>query len=340
MGTTDFSPYRASGVLPGSGNFSAPASTTTNSAYPGDGPFLSAGIGNDDPVDHPNSELIAIDFVDPNVDPASSPYLGLAGVRDVSFDLLPVGWPGFSGSISVAWLNMQYLTSGGTEGRSAIVSYTVAGSSLIHVSSPSGGDWIAAGAYVDNLAAPVFGVDNVRWDTYKPPTVQEQGRDWNAAARRTTCSGADPVDCATGAFNDSAVDVSIPGRGAALSQSRSYNSQGTAANGRFGYGWTDPYAMSLSIDAASGAAAVSQESGAEAGFTASGTGFDPDPGIEATLVHNLDGTYTFTRRSDHLSFGFDTSGSLTRITDSNGYVTTLGYSGGQLASVTDPAGGR
>ena len=59
--------------------------------------------------------------------------------------------------------------------------------------------------------------------------------------------------------------------------------------------------------------------------------------VQATLVSNTGGTYTFTRKARQI-FTFNSSGQLTSESDLNGYTTSLTYTGGLLTSVTDPAG--
>ncbi|MCA1833757.1 MAG: DUF6531 domain-containing protein [Actinomycetota bacterium] len=56
-----------------------------------------------------------------------------------------------------------------------------------------------------------------------------------------------PIDTATGNFWHSFQDLAIPGRGPAIDFSRTYNALAAAVDGPFGFGWSDSYAMSLSI---------------------------------------------------------------------------------------------
>ena len=147
-----------------------------------------------------------------------------------------------------------------------------------------------------------------------------------------------PVDCLNGAFFHDFTDFSVPGRGVALSLTRSYNSLAAASEGIFGYGWTSDYAMSLGVDA-SGNVTVTQENGSTVLFSAlSGGGYSAPPRVEATLLKNADGTYTMTRMGQTI-FHFSASGQLLSISDLNGYTTSLAYNAsGQLVTVTDPSG--
>lgn len=165
-------------------------------------------------------------------------------------------------------------------------------------------------------------------------------------ARCHRCVGK-PVDTATGAEFDTTTDLAVPGRGPALSLERTYDSQLAGTPGRFGYGWTDSYAMSLAPDlyrgtaplASSPVVAVSQENGAATTFARNADGsYSAASRVLATLVRNADGTYTFARRARE-KFTFDAAGRLTRQVDLNGYATTLACNtGGQLTTVTEPAG--
>lgn len=148
------------------------------------------------------------------------------------------------------------------------------------------------------------------------------------------CAG-DPVDTATGNFYETQTDLSVTGRGPALRLSRSYNSLGASTPGPFGYGWTDSYAMSLTINASS--AVVTQDGGAQVPFLLSGSTWSPPPRVLATLSHNGNGTWTFARRAREV-YTFDASGRLTAIGDLNGYTTTVSYPSSTSRVVTDPAG--
>jgi RHS repeat-associated protein len=150
------------------------------------------------------------------------------------------------------------------------------------------------------------------------------------------CKGAgDPVDTATGNFWHTFCDLSIPGRGPALDLSRTYNSLAAGTDGPFGHGWSSSYGMSLTIDPST--VVVHQESGAQATFTFDGTRWTAPPRVLATLEHNADGTWAFTRQSRKV-YTFDSSGRLTAIADLNGYRTTVTYLSASTMVVTDPAG--
>ncbi|MDT4992361.1 MAG: hypothetical protein QOH97_2253, partial [Actinoplanes sp.] len=149
--------------------------------------------------------------------------------------------------------------------------------------------------------------------------------------------GGDPVDTSSGAFQERYTDFSLAGRGPGLSWARSYDSVMAADNGPFGYGWHGGYAAHLVISATTGAVTVSQENGSEVVFTSSAGTYTAPARVEAKLIKNPDGTYTFTRHATQI-LRFDSAGYLTAIADLNGETTALTYSGGLLSQVTDRAG--
>jgi RHS repeat-associated protein len=151
-----------------------------------------------------------------------------------------------------------------------------------------------------------------------------------------------PIDTATGNFFHTFDDVAIPGRGPALHFTHTYNSGTAATPSALGYGWTFPYNMSLSIGTNATPVFVNQENGSEVQFALSGGAYVASSEVAAKLVHNADGTYTFTRHAKEI-FKFDSAGRLISQQDLNGYITTLGYNTAhQLTTITEDArsGGR
>jgi len=168
--------------------------------------------------------------------------------------------------------------------------------------------------------------------------VHEQGMAPNQWENTTTCSTSKPVNCASGEFWHTFTDVSIPGRGVPLGLSRTYNSTDAATDGPFGHGWTSSYMMSLAVDTA-GNATVTQGGGASVTFSPGSYGaFTAPSRVFASLARNSDGSYTLTDTRTQVRYTFTATGQLTTEVDRNGNTTTLAYTGGQLASVTDPAG--
>jgi RHS repeat-associated protein len=155
------------------------------------------------------------------------------------------------------------------------------------------------------------------------------------------CQQGKPVDCATGNFWHTFDDISIAGRGIPLQFTHTYNSLSAAQDSPLGFGWTDDYNMSMTIDG-SGATTVTEDNGSAIPFTLSGSTYLAPSRVLATLVDNGNGTVTFTR-PDQTKLIFSapsvgTPGRLLREVDRNGYSTTLAYTGSQLTTVTDPAG--
>jgi hypothetical protein len=235
------------------------AYTASSGLYPGNGAFLIAQPINTGVSQWDNSELLDANFVPPN-GPGNPLTLAtiIAGVQNVSFDILPL--PG-SQSVTAVWIDAQYLLSAGAAGNFLQVTYPTISLNTIHVTSPPGGDWIAADAYEKGITAPTFGYDNLAWSGYAHPTASEQGLGLNLSEFRTGCSSGDPVNCASGVFTREATDVVIPGRALPLDLTRSYNSQAAATTGSFGFGWTNSYNMSLAHNTTAGTYTVTQENG-------------------------------------------------------------------------------
>jgi RHS repeat-associated protein len=148
----------------------------------------------------------------------------------------------------------------------------------------------------------------------------------------------DPVNPEFGDLTETATDVAIPGRGVPLAFTRTYDSLNAATNGPLGYGWTSNLFMSLSQPGGSGPVTITQEGGAQAVFNPNGSAYVPAvPRDIATLTHNGDGSWTFTRLAQN-TYTFSSAGQLLSETDLNGYTTTLSYSSGQLTTITEPAG--
>jgi RHS repeat-associated protein len=176
-------------------------------------------------------------------------------------------------------------------------------------------------------------------DAHPGPLLSEQGGAPNRSEKHSTCSTGHPVNCASGAFWHEFTDAKVPGRGVPLEFTRTYCSTNAEEDGPLGYGWTDSYNMSLSIDGETGAATVREESGSSVNFPSNGEGgFETPARVLATLKADEDGTYTFSRYADHINYVFSAGGQLLREEDRNGDVTSLAYSGGNLASATDPSG--
>lgn len=152
-----------------------------------------------------------------------------------------------------------------------------------------------------------------------------------------SCAG-DPINTSNGEFFETENDITVPGRGVGLKASRTYSSQRTGFDGRFGFGWADPYGMAAT-ELPDGAVHILQENGSHLVFTSAGSGLYTAPThVMAKLQKNTDGTWTFTRRNKEI-FVFGTTGRLTGISDLNGNTTTLTWdSTGKLTSAADGSG--
>lgn len=156
----------------------------------------------------------------------------------------------------------------------------------------------------------------------------------------TTCLSSDPVNVATGNLTESATDLAVPARGVPFSFSRTYNAFDAAtatASGPLGFGWTFGYNASLSVSGSGGTVTVRNGNGSTVQFVPNSTGYSAAARVIATLVHNGDGTYTYTLPSQ-MSEVFSSSGLMTSLVDRHGYVTTLSYASGKLSGISDPSG--
>jgi RHS repeat-associated protein len=169
-----------------------------------------------------------------------------------------------------------------------------------------------------------------------PATSEIQGG-LNPNMLPTSCNRGNPVNCMTGEFWHTFNDLAVPGRGVALSFSRTYSSFSSAQSGPLGYGWTHGYNIYLTTDAPSGNITVHQGNGSTVTFGLTALGYQGPARVLATLIKNADGTLTLTQR-DQRQLVFSGAGQLLREVDRNGYSTNLSYAAGLLSSVTDPTG--
>lgn len=170
-----------------------------------------------------------------------------------------------------------------------------------------------------------------------PPTAYAVGTA-QASVHSPTCNSADPVNCASGNFSETFDDASVPGRGPGLDLTRTYNSLSASTAGIFGYGWSSSYDAHVTQNT-DGSATVTEADGSQVTAAPAGGGaFTVPSWANSSLTENGDGSWTFVRRQQ-TTYGFDSLGRLTSISDLNGYATRLAYNGsGQLSTVTDPAG--
>lgn len=161
------------------------------------------------------------------------------------------------------------------------------------------------------------------------PGIDEQGNAVNLSELQTVCGCSDPVNTATGNLVQTAMDISVGGRGPGLDVSRTYSSGQASGDG---------YTMRLQFGPGNDVAVV-QENGSIVHFIGSATGtFAAAKGVLASLVRNADGSLTFKRHRGLVSQDFDATGRLIRIRDTNANTITLIYSGDRLDRVSDAAG--
>jgi len=154
---------------------------------------------------------------------------------------------------------------------------------------------------------------------------------------------ADPVNSENGDFSETVTDASVASYGPALVFTRTYDSslaQAQAAAGTpgvLGYGWTDNWNMSLSVN--SGLVTITQADGAQVTFKAPSGGACASPYVgsgasgtycalpdtTASLTYNsTSGVYTFITHP-YQSYSFNSSGQLTSETGPGGATLSLAY---------------
>jgi RHS repeat-associated protein len=187
---------------------------------------------------------------------------------------------------------------------------------------------------------PDWRIDEVCLDRDPPPVLLAEDApeetEWNHNPNTET--GGDPVNTFNGSFSIRGDDAVMPGRGPLIDFSRTYNSNDPRV-GPMGPGWTHNYATRLALaNDASGDVYLFGPEGRSDRYAHNPDGsFTPPPAIHTRLVANPDGTFTATR-PDQTTWTFDAGGRLTAIKDRYGNTSTLTYSGGRLASISDPAG--
>jgi hypothetical protein len=164
--------------------------------------------------------------------------------------------------------------------------------------------------------------------------VTEKSRIQGNTEKKTGFSG-DPVNTATGNFVHHSTDLAIPARIADFRFTRFYNSQSDEV-GPLGRGWrhTFMYSMDLSDTTKPG---VIYPDGHSEYWSESGGSYDPLFPQIFTRLEKVGANWRATTK-DLMVINFDSNGRCTDYADKNGNTVTLGYSGSNLTSVTDPAG--
>nr|NIN67996.1 hypothetical protein [Anaerolineae bacterium]NIN98080.1 hypothetical protein [Anaerolineae bacterium]NIQ81022.1 hypothetical protein [Anaerolineae bacterium] len=166
--------------------------------------------------------------------------------------------------------------------------------------------------------------------------VETQGPSHYLGICPSVAQCGDPVNTSTGNFADEWQDLSIPGPGSSLLVQRTYNSL-DSYEGPLGTGWSLNYDMRLTVTETNVVEMKVEDGRRDRYISGDGESFLPPPGTNATLVRNVDQTYTLTR-PDQTDYTFSEEGLLTSIVTSNELTTTLSYDGDRLIGVADPTG--
>ncbi|MCK2216279.1 DUF6531 domain-containing protein [Actinomadura sp. ATCC 31491] len=165
-----------------------------------------------------------------------------------------------------------------------------------------------------------------------------------AITSRLSTRGADgqEFDEASGNYTTTFTDAQVAAVGPPLSVVRSYNSLDPRRDGAFGAGWSTRWDMRLVEESVRGRAAalVTYPDGRQVRFAKkSDGGYQPPPGMYATLAKNTDGSWRLMDKSA-TSYLFDSTGRLAKVSDQRGRSQVLTYgSDGKLATAT-AVGGR
>ncbi|MFD0224425.1 polymorphic toxin type 17 domain-containing protein [Streptomyces hirsutus] len=147
----------------------------------------------------------------------------------------------------------------------------------------------------------------------------------------------DPVNTATGAQTEAAVDAQLSAPGVPFALRRTYASNNTAS-GILGKGWSSAFDVRLQVSDTK--VVYSADSGARLTFTkdaTSGAYTASSLGVTATLAGSATSGFTLTSGTRE-KLAFNGTGRLTGWRDASGVGLTFAYSGTDLASVTDAAG--
>jgi RHS repeat-associated protein len=140
---------------------------------------------------------------------------------------------------------------------------------------------------------------------------------------------------ASGALTHSQELFATSGSALPLALSLSYDSQAPHA-GSLGLGWSHSYDIFLKVNT-DGSMVLHEGSGRRRLYQLLNGAYVSQPGDYSTLVKNDDATFTL-RHKDGTVQRFNADGSISDIADRNGNTLAFGYVGGNLVTLTDPAG--
>ncbi|HEX5824722.1 MAG TPA: RHS repeat-associated core domain-containing protein [Candidatus Limnocylindrales bacterium] len=276
---------------------------------------------------------------------ANYPFISLglafdptAGGVDLGFTTIPFAWQ------ANTWYTVKWVQAWGNQERVKVwLSSQGEPTDWLGVRSEAGEDYSydladsAFGVWVDSRTTSNYDDFSFGPAPILPPVPPPPGTDRNPPFVNGE-SGGDPVSTGTGAFNDTHVDIAIPGRGPTINFARSYNSNDTRTT-TLGPGWTHSYNVRLTSpgDGSSDVILVGGQGRSDRYSFAAGA-FSPPKGVHRSLIKNADDTYTATDK-DQTTWQFDASGLLTQVRDRFGNASNLSYDGNaRLATVSDPAG--
>ncbi|GIF75450.1 RHS repeat-associated core domain-containing protein [Asanoa siamensis] len=176
------------------------------------------------------------------------------------------------------------------------------------------------------------------------------------------------VNVANGNLLVKGVDLRIRGTGTDLTVDRYYNSRSTAVS-VLGTGWTPGTGQGIRLTYSKADHATADVTyHAPSGFTAkfvnsAANAWRTPPSIDAKLTRDTgtgelrlkfdksEGSFFFAdstgrllrmvdRNNNKITYGYDGSGNVTTITDTQGRISTLAYASGRLTSITDPTSRR
>ncbi len=158
-------------------------------------------------------------------------------------------------------------------------------------------------------------------------------------------SVGNPINVATGNKYEEVLDLSVATPGVPLEFRRSYNSQ-VIMDGPLGYGWIHTYAMILSVVKTNPTKRVRiwDSDGRALYFsqvqqTPTEILFGGESGTKDRLKQVIStGEYFLRRKKGNLTYRFGSDGKLLQISDPNGNIQTLTYTGGLLTQISDNFG--
>jgi RHS repeat-associated protein len=143
------------------------------------------------------------------------------------------------------------------------------------------------------------------------------------------------INFGTGNKYLSAADVRVPGPGASLSFTRTYNSQSSDTS-VMGYGWTASLSEKLIITASE--ITLIQSGGRYVHFPLESTGVWVNETGSRRVITEITGGYQL-QETDGSVKQFDSNGRLLLYTDRNNNIRTYTYSGAELVSISNNFGG-